>query len=166
MVLKKGFYPANSGRNASLFISPVFQSIHINLLLLAALLSRLLVADFPPDPLQRPLLCLFNREEVIQLIFATTNDTVSTKAAALQKKKTYYNKIHKAKSGLEGERKKPVNKKLVFLIRFFKGFLISRHDHLSVLSTFVRGMWVGRVAPSLDKSRFSSSVSTISLNWN
>ena len=27
-------------------------------------------------------------------------------------------------------------------------------------------MWVGIVAPSFDKSRFSSSVSTISLNWN
>lgn len=35
-----------------------------------------------------------------------------------------------------------------------------------VPSTFVRGMSVGMVAPSLDKSRFSSSVSTISLNWN
>lgn len=32
--------------------------------------------------------------------------------------------------------------------------------------TFVRGMCVGIVAPSLDKRRFSSSVSTISLNWN
>lgn len=37
---------------------PVFQSINIHLFLLAALLSRLLVADLPPDPLQSPLLCL------------------------------------------------------------------------------------------------------------
>lgn len=45
--------------------SPVFQSIHVHLLLLTALLSRLLVADFPPDSLQRALFCLLNREKII-----------------------------------------------------------------------------------------------------
>lgn len=37
---------------------------------------------------------------------------------------------------------------------------------LSPNVTFVRGMCVGIVAPSFIKSRFSSSVSTSSLNWN
>lgn len=40
------------------------------------------------------------------------------------------------------------------------------NKHFTASSTFVRGMCVGIVAPSLDKSRFSSSVRTIPLNWN
>lgn len=95
--------------------SPVFQSVDVHLLLLTALLRRLLVADFPPDSLQRALFSLLNRDKPF------LHDRSANKV----------NKIGCFSAG-----------------------------------TFVRGMSVGIVAPSLDKSRFSSSVSTISLNWN
>lgn len=39
------------GLTRDLFVSPVFQSVNVHLLLLAALLSRLLVTNLPPDSL-------------------------------------------------------------------------------------------------------------------
>lgn len=115
--------------------SPVFQSVNVHLLLLTALLRRLLVADFPPDSLQRALFCLSNRNHSNHQNNINNNYWRKRQRVVM---KWDWSWSHSS--------------------RRLRGVFLS--------GTFVRGMSVGIVAPSLDNSLFSSSVSTISLNWN